>query len=400
MSLKSGWGKAEIIPPLGYPLAGYVRRTSVGTGVLDPLFVRAFVFGSGRRRMAIVTADILLISNRWAARLRRNVARILNIWESHVVIAATHTHSGPTIDMAPFDFSPPGSKSPPSGYVSKVERGISYAVRQAAEHCSPTNVSFARILVHGVATDRDRPQQFRSQPLYLFRFESDSAAAVLGIYGCHSTVLGYSNSRFSGDLLGALVRQLESQVQFAAFGCGAAANISTRFTRRAQSPQELSRLTKLAAVQMKRARFQPLDIASIRVREKNVFLPFRNLDKVPSVRAKGKGRLGEATAEALENLQRLRLAKDFRLDGARIAMTQIELGGVSLLTIPLEIGLSTGEFFWKQASAVPFCYANGYWGYMPPANSRAADYEIISSAFPREADQQLREAGLAFLHGD
>ncbi len=397
MLLKAGWAKAEITPPLGHPLAGYVRRTSPGQGTSDPLLVRALVLGTGRSRVALVTADILLFSNRWAERLRQKIAPVLNVDSSRVVLAATHTHSGPVIDMAPFDFSPAGSKPQFASYASRVERQILRSAEKAARSLSPVNASFAKIRVRGVASDRDRPQRFRSQPMFLLRFESSSCAAVYGIYGCHSTVLGYSNALFSGDLLGGLARQLGSGEEFVLFGCGAAANISTRFTRRAQTPEELSRLTLLAASQARKALYRPLDIASVRVRVKNVFLRFRNLDIAPPTGVKGKGRLAEARAEALENLCRLRQAREFRSSGASIALTQIELGELSLLALPFEIGLSTGEFLWRRSNTIPLCYANGYWGYLPPSGANAGDYEVISSAFPREADQQLKKAALTFL---
>jgi Neutral/alkaline non-lysosomal ceramidase, N-terminal len=397
MLLKAGWANAEITPPPGYPMAGYVRRTSVARGVLDPLFVRALVLGSGSEYFVVVLADILLLSNRWAGKLRQSIAGALNIGKSQVVVAATHTHSGPLIDTAPFDFSPAGSRSPASSYLRRVEGQMLRAVKQAAVALSPVVASFARIRVRGVASDRDRPQHFRSQPLFLFRFVNPVSTALLGIYGCHSTVLGYSNVRFSGDLLGGLAQRLEKRAEFVTFGCGAAANISTRFTRKAQTPQELSRLSGLAAEQVKQARFRALDVGSLRAREEKVFMSFRDLGDTPPAKAKGRGRLAEAGEEAQENLERIRQAAEFRRKGANIVLTRIRLGEVSLLALPFEIGLSTGDFFWRQARAIPLCYANGYWGYLPPASAKPSDYEAVSSAFPREADQRLRREVLAFL---
>ncbi len=392
--LKAGWAKAEITPPPGYPMAGYTRRTALSAGVLDPLFARVLVLEAQGRRFAIVVADVLLLSNRWARRLRRRIASALRVAESRVIVAATHTHSGPLIDAAPFDFAAPGAKAPAPAYIRRVEARIWRAARAAMAQLSPVAASFAKVRVTGVASDRNRPKQFRTQPLYLLRFESASGAVILAIYGCHSTVLGYSNTQFSGDLLGGLGRRLEKQFDFSLVACGAAANISTRFTRQAQTPRELGRLSKILASHAGRARFQDLEVDSVSARVERVSLPFRRLKDPPPAAARVTGRLAEAAEEARENIERLRRSAAFRRKAASARLTRLRLGKISLLALPFEIGLATGEFLWRQRRAIALCYSNGYWGYIPPASSRPGDYEVISSAFPRETDRRLRGAAL------
>ena len=391
-SLKAGWAKAEITPPPGYPMAGYVRRKGMATGVLHPLYTRALVLECGERTLAIVIAELLLFSDRWARRLRPILARSLGVPASHIILAATHTHSGPLIDTTPFDVASPVSAPPRPTYARFLERTISMAVREAAERMQPVEPALARVVIRGVASDRNRPRNFLSQPLYLLRLSGRSGTALLGVYGCHSTVLGYQNTRFSGDLLGRLTQRLEPQGGFALIACGAAANISTRFTRRNQSAQELERLSLLLARQAKRAIYKPLGVESLVVRETSLALKFRQLPPTQPKAPPAAGRLAEAAEEARENLRSLRRVRKPGQARAAYPLTQIKLGGVSWLAMPFEIGSETGEFLWRRARLIPLGYANGYGGYVPPFGASPHDYEVISSPFTRQADWQLRRA--------
>jgi hypothetical protein len=375
-------------------MVGYVRRKGPSTGVLDPLFVRALVLRCGGCTLALVVADVLLFSSRWAAKLRANLARALGVGASQVILAATHTHSGPLIDTAPFDFAPLNSVPARPSYLHFLERRMEEAVYRAALGLQPVEAAFAQVAVRGVASDRNRRRNFRSQPLYLLRLAGPSATAVLGVYGCHSTVLGYASTRFSGDLLGRLTGRLEARGSFALVGCGGAANISTRFTRRGQTARELQRLSNLAARHAKGARFKPLDVGTLTVREERLSLALRKLPASRTKSIKASGRLAEAAEEADENLRRLRHTEKSARRRAVATLTQIRLGKISLIALPFEMGLGTGEFFWRRARAIPLCYANGYEGYIPPASASPNDYEVISSPFPCQADGHLRRAAL------
>jgi neutral ceramidase len=393
-SLKAGWAKSEITPPPGYPMAGYVRRTGVATGVLHPLYARVLVLEYGGCTLALVIADVLLFSDRWTRRLRSTLARSLGVAASHIILGATHTHSGPLMDTTPFDVASTASARPRPGYARFLERRIRKAVREAAARMQPVEAAIARVSIRGVASDRNRPRSSRAQPLDLLRLSGRSGRAVLGVYGCHSTVLGYKNTRFSGDLLGRLTQRLEPQHGFALIACGAAANISTRFTRRNQSVRELERLSLLAARQTKRAVYKPLRVEFLAVRETHLALGFRKFPPVRPEATRATGRLAEAAEEARENLRRLRRARKLGQARAAYTLTQIRLGGVSWLAMPFEIGSETGEFLERRARVIPLCYANGYSGYIPPSGASPHDYEVISSPFARQADLQLRRVAL------
>jgi hypothetical protein len=388
-----GWAKAEITPPVGYPMAGYVRRQGTSTGVLDPLFVRAFVLRSGSVTVALIIADLLLVSNRWAKQLRGAIAQSLRIPKQNVILAATHTHSGPWVDTSPFNFATLGSR-PFGSYRATLQRRIHQAAHAAKQGAVPAELSFGRAWITGVASDRNHPHRNLAQSFFLLRFRSATREALLGFYGCHSTVLGYSNRLFSGDLLGNIVRHLEQRYSFAAVGVGAAANISSRFTRRSQATREVDRLARLVAGQALRANFRAGTGSTLRIMEKKLQLPLRNLLEPFSLPRSSclPRRLREVAEEAEHNLQQLRGSEEFHGSAVWIELTQIDFGKFSLLACPLEMAFESGESLWKHGRIVPWCCANGYWGYLPSRRASRRDYEVLSSPFSSKAEEILRGA--------
>src|SRR5947209_4165232 len=57
--LQAGAAKADITPPVGFPMWGYGARHDLPSkGVLDPLHARAVVLAAGKVRIAVVSLDL------------------------------------------------------------------------------------------------------------------------------------------------------------------------------------------------------------------------------------------------------------------------------------------------------------------------------------------------------
>ncbi len=91
-----GVAQVDITPPEGAPMAGYYyNRAAEGTH--DPLFATAMVIEREGVRFAIVTCDLLSMPGEIAREARERIARDPGIPTSHVVVSATHTHTGPAL---------------------------------------------------------------------------------------------------------------------------------------------------------------------------------------------------------------------------------------------------------------------------------------------------------------
>ncbi len=93
--LRAGAGRADITPPqTGYYLGGWTRADRVATGQSTRLYASALVLQRGTRKVALVAAELFAIPAGLQEDVARRVADLGYTRES-VVLAASHTHSGP-----------------------------------------------------------------------------------------------------------------------------------------------------------------------------------------------------------------------------------------------------------------------------------------------------------------
>ncbi len=93
-ALEAGVAACDITPPVGYRMSGYFReRTSTGT--LNPLMAKALVLKQADVRAAIVSCDIIGLSLDVSGRARAEASAKTGIPAENILIAATHTHTGP-----------------------------------------------------------------------------------------------------------------------------------------------------------------------------------------------------------------------------------------------------------------------------------------------------------------
>jgi hypothetical protein len=89
-----GAAEVDITPPVGTGLAGNLKpRPSVG--IEDPLTFKAIVLESGGVKLAYVLADLIALSRATGDALVAAAASRTGIPASHIVWAASHTHTGP-----------------------------------------------------------------------------------------------------------------------------------------------------------------------------------------------------------------------------------------------------------------------------------------------------------------
>lgn len=93
-ALEAGVAACDITPPVGYRMSGYFRER-LSTGTLNPLMAKALVLKQGGVRAAIVSCDIIGLSLDVTGRARAEASRKTGIPAENILIAATHTHTGP-----------------------------------------------------------------------------------------------------------------------------------------------------------------------------------------------------------------------------------------------------------------------------------------------------------------
>ena len=92
--LTAGAAVTDITPPTGYRMSGYFSER-LSTGTLNPLHAKAMVLRQGDESAALVFCDIIGLSLDVTSRAREQAAAKTGIPASNILIAATHSHTGP-----------------------------------------------------------------------------------------------------------------------------------------------------------------------------------------------------------------------------------------------------------------------------------------------------------------
>jgi len=92
--LTAGLAVTDITPPVGYRMSGYFRER-LSTGTSNPLCAKAIVLRQGSESAALVFCDIIGLSLDVSSRVRRQAAKKTGIPAANILIAATHSHTGP-----------------------------------------------------------------------------------------------------------------------------------------------------------------------------------------------------------------------------------------------------------------------------------------------------------------
>jgi hypothetical protein len=129
--LRAGAATANITPLLGCSLAGGMTDR-IGTEIHDELRVRALVLDNGHARLALATVDSCVVPRSILDRAKE----LAGLPASHVLIAATHTHSAPP--AAHLFQSVPDPK-----YTEWLTLRIADGIRLAVNRLQPARIGWA-----------------------------------------------------------------------------------------------------------------------------------------------------------------------------------------------------------------------------------------------------------------
>lgn len=139
-----GVATVDVTPGENYPMSGYFHER-LSTGIKDPLLAKALVFRQGDRAAAILTCDLIAISSDLTAAVRKQAQERTGIPGDHIMLSATHTHTGPDYGKELFAVAtgrpiPQGTK-PRQPYAPRLIEALVSAIAQAKEAARPATLS-------------------------------------------------------------------------------------------------------------------------------------------------------------------------------------------------------------------------------------------------------------------
>jgi neutral ceramidase len=138
---RAGAAAVVITPPEGTPIAGYYHLRTAD-GVLDDLYAKALVLEQDGQKAALVTLDLITVTRPVVVEARRLIAEEAGIPPDHVMISATHSHTGPVLTRGGFIDELTGGKTELAhGYSGSLPKMIAQAVAMADKRLTPSVVS-------------------------------------------------------------------------------------------------------------------------------------------------------------------------------------------------------------------------------------------------------------------
>lgn len=152
--LTAGAAQADITPPVGCPMAGYYSLRGA-EGTHDPLLAKAIVIEKDGTRAALVGLDLIGTTPGMVADARKRIEAKTGIPGSHVMISATHSHTGPVLSgRGPRDDVFGGNQQIAVTYMQELPGMIAGAVAKADAARKPARLSHAVGREDGLAFNR------------------------------------------------------------------------------------------------------------------------------------------------------------------------------------------------------------------------------------------------------
>jgi neutral/alkaline ceramidase-like enzyme len=139
--LRVGQAAVKITPPAGMPMAGYYH-VRLSEGVHDELHAKAIVIEQGGTKAALVACDLISVPIALVKQVRQVVQSATGIPPDHVMISATHAHTGPVMTATPRGADAQAA-AVARAYHEELPNRIAESVKLAAGSLQPATASAA-----------------------------------------------------------------------------------------------------------------------------------------------------------------------------------------------------------------------------------------------------------------
>ncbi|NLF74035.1 MAG: hypothetical protein GX575_33945 [Candidatus Anammoximicrobium sp.] len=429
-TLRVGTAAININPPVGIPLAGYYSPRG-SEGVLEDLYAKAVVLDDGQTRAAMIVCDLITVPRHTVLAARKQIEQQTKIPGGHVMISATHTHTGPAVDRKSARDELDGINVLVKKYTEELPAKIAQSVSEACQRLVPVQVSCARGQEDRLAFTRRfwmkdgtvgwnpgknnpniiRPVSPIDPEVGVVYFQTTDARPVLSYvnYAMHADTTG--GLKCWPDFPGVLARRLaevkgpEMMTMFANGACGNLNHINVQWSDRQHGPEEAIRLGTILAGDVLKIYMdlKPAAAGPLAVRSEVVSLPLAPVTEQEVAAAREIVKRG-SQAKFLEQVQAYKaLDVAARKGQPWEAEVQVMTLGPDLAWVALsgevfvELGLSIKAASpFRQTHIVEL--ANGSFSYIPNRSAYAeGNYEVISARCGEGSGEIMVEAAIRML---
>lgn len=214
---------------------GFAQQGAPLTEVRDSLYARIFVFEQNEERYVLIALDSLGCPKPVYKRLKEELQAGCDK-PMHLVVTATHTHFAPDLKVEEYA----------DQFIAQMKEALGGIVLEEMD----LTCSFVREPFFKVGSSRIshwETDQIFAQALCFYN--KGKRIASLLIHNCHPTVLNGFTPFFTCEYPGLAVKHLEEKYpdEFFAYLEGACGDVSTRFTRKDQSVEQMEEFGQIMA---------------------------------------------------------------------------------------------------------------------------------------------------------
>jgi neutral ceramidase len=189
--LEAGAGRADITPPTGYYMMGWVRTDAKTIGQHTRLWARVIVLKQGDKKIALIAGDL----NAWPGGLLKQAADMnkdRGFSEQNVLASASHTHAAPTgfynygtYNTAfmqadnPTEFKIVDTAADPQLYAFMVKQ-VALAIRRADDDLAPAQLGWGYTQIVGLTQNRSIEAHLADHGIFVNFGEGSAAMDPLG----------------------------------------------------------------------------------------------------------------------------------------------------------------------------------------------------------------------------
>jgi hypothetical protein len=421
-------------------MSGYFNER-LSTGVKDPLHAKAVVFQQGEVTAALVFCDLIGISLDVSTQSRKLASEATGIPAEHIVVAATHSHTGPLYwgalhkyfherAVAKLGKDPFETVDYPALVVDKIVAAMVQAkstlqpVQLEAGNAREERVSFNRRFHMQDGTVRFNPGPLNPEIIrpagpidpqvgvvWLTKRGEPHPRATIVSFALHLDTVG--GTEYSADYPGILEDKLrqsfgpEFKLLFGAGTCGDINHIDVTTRERRTTTEIGSMLAETLQQAMHRREFAPIAEPSLAVKSVKVRAPLQEFSESEIAEARRKMDLvGSRELPFLEQVRACTIM-DLQLQETREPLFEVHAirlsNDTAIVTLPGEVFVELGLAI---KSASPFKttlvieLANDDPAYIPTRKAFAeGSYEVVNSRVQPGGGELFVEAAIELLKG-
>lgn len=240
-TFKVGFAQCDITPTKPTPMWGYgARHNLLSKGVRDPLYARAIVIEAGSQKLAIVGMDLGRAPRTdMMDRIRPAVKSASGV--GLVMIAGSHTHHGPVIELRDKPGEGKGVYDDTIAYTVELEKKLIDVINEAASKTQDARLGWGSVKVD---MNRNRHTKLEPKPtdpeLSVLRFDNleGKPIALLVNFAAHPTMLPANDLRFSSEYPGQMINEIQRVLKVpCVFMQGSAGDMSVNGTAKTNTPE-------------------------------------------------------------------------------------------------------------------------------------------------------------------